>query len=1136
MTERVTQLQCLLSIFEIASDFDKPIGDVFQKIVNLLPLGCQHIAISSARIEWDDHHFTTDNVSQPTVDLLETEIRISGITRGSLSLQSADKIAPSILDEEATLLRVVSKQLSNFIERKQYKEQIDNQHQRLQDIIDGTHAGTWEWNLQSGKVFFNHRWAEMFGYRPNELEPFTMATWEKFVHPDDLASANERLRQHFAGKSDYYEYDLRMRHKNGNWVWINDRGRISKRMADGTPMIISGTHIDITERHNAEERIRNSEALYRLLSENNNDVIWLYDIAAEGFVYFSPSAEKLTGYSVEELLRPDRQQAVTPLINHINTLLSKPAEEPLNQPSLNHEISLYHKNGNPVATEISTSLVTDQHGNISHIQGITRDISERKKNESELRKLWLAVEQSPNAIVITNLDAKIEYVNKNFTTLTGYKSEEILGNSTKSMHPSNFDRVTAMRMWEQLANGETWSGELIERCKNGANITVQAHIAPVRQADGRISHYIAIEQDITEQKRINKELEEYRWQLENMVELRTRELEQAKQRAEAANLAKSTFLANMSHEIRTPLNAIIGFTHLLKNDLKDEIQLDKINKISTSAKHLQSIINDILDLSKIDANRLVLQQTPLHIKTILEQIHSIMDERINSKRLLYIEELDQRLLPLSLLGDEMRIRQILINYLDNAIKFTEKGQITLRIKLIAEQQETVSLRFEVEDTGIGISQAVQQRLFNAFEQAETSTARKYGGTGLGLTISNQLARMMDGNTGVISAPNQGSLFWFTARLQKCKAVAYAGKAPSDAISPSSGSRILLVEDSLFNQQLTKELLERKKLVVDVAEHGGIALQKFQQNDYELILMDLQMPVMDGIEAARKIRNLPTGKTIPILALTANAFEEDRIACLEAGMNGHVSKPITPETLYATLAQWLPESKTAHAPTLSESITPGILKKSPLPAQQIDIDSISCSHIDKSLGLKHFAGNIASYQRMLAGFPAEHGDDARSLQTALARGDFTLAKIIAHTLKGVCNALGMTILGQHAKDLELKIQAGGSVETFNADIHSLETMLATVDGEIQALVLDKSADLPAMDIAEMRKLTDQLESELAVDDVKARQTWMKLRAAFIEVINNDTVSLLGAQIESFDFPAASNSLRAILNDRPDLKPC
>jgi PAS domain S-box-containing protein len=471
---------------------------------------------------------------------------------------------------------------------------------------------------------------------------------------------------------------------------------------------------------------------------------------------------------------------------------------------------------------------------------------------------------------------------------------------SSALHPEDKTHVEA-EVQAALRGEREYEPEFRVVWPNGSIRHLKARSQLSFDAGGRPLRMIGVNYDISEQK--TRQL-----MLDRLVAERTQELAAAKAAAETANVAKSVFLANMSHEIRTPLTTITGTPHLIRRAGVTPEQAEQLDKIDLAGEHLLAIINTILDLSKIEAGKFSLEETEIHVGGIVMNVANLLSEWAQSKGLHLVIEAET--LPLHLLGDPTRLQQGLLNYATNAIKFTEQGTVTLRVQAEAEDEDTVQVRFEVQDTGIGIAPEVLTKLFNAFEQADSTTTRKYGGTGLGLVITKKIAQLMDGNAGATSSIGKGSTFWFTARLKKSQAMTAASptKVAEDAEAilkrDLQSRRILLVEDDMLNQPLFKRFLEDAGMVVDVADHGAEAVNLVNQNDYALIIMDMHMPVMDGLEATRRIRQLARGATVPILALTANAFAEDRARCIEAGMNDFFSKPVLPKTMFATILKWL----------------------------------------------------------------------------------------------------------------------------------------------------------------------------------------------------------------------------------------
>ena len=649
--------------------------------------------------------------------------------------------------------------------------------------------------------------------------------------------------------------------------------------------------------------LRRSESRYRRLFEAARDGILLLNADTAQIEDVNPYLIELLGYSHAEFLGRKLWE-VGPFADIVQ---SKDMFAQLQSTGYvrYEDLPLKTKSGAAIEVEF-VSNAYDCEG-VRVIQCNIRDITARKRIEEQVRKLSLAVEQSPASIVITNLAAEIEYVNDAFLRSSGYSREEVMGRNPRILKSGAIAGEAYADMWDCLVRGLAWKGEFRNRRKDGTEYIEHAVIAPIHQADGRVTHYVGVKEDITERKRDARELELHRHHLEDLGGARTRELGEARAAAEAANVAKSAFLANMSHEIRTPLGAITGLAYLMKRTPVTVQQADWLAKIEASGQHLLEIINAVLDLSKIDAGKIVLEEVDVSVGAIVANVASILAERAQARNLrLAVETSD---LPHQVLGDPTRLQQALLNLAANAIKFTEAGVVTVRAMGGEDAGESMVVRIEVQDTGIGIDPESLPRLFSAFEQADNSTTRKHGGTGLGLAITRHLARLMGGDVGAHSEPGGGSTFWFTARLRKATrdslaSAPVAGTAEATLVRACHSCRLLVVDDEPISRHVTQELLQAVLPAIDVAGSGAEAVELAGADAYDLILMDVQMPGMDGLEATRRIRSIPGAAAIPIIALTANAFTSDKARCLAAGMNDFIAKPINPDGMFATLVKWL----------------------------------------------------------------------------------------------------------------------------------------------------------------------------------------------------------------------------------------
>jgi len=800
------------------------------------------------------------------------------------------------------------------------------------------------------------------------------------------------------------------------------------------------------------------------------------------------------------------------------------------------KVHLRGAEGELIPVYIETRPMTDEKGRVLFHYAFITDLRQRIKDLEKIRLLEAAVEQSASSIVITDYDGHIRYVNPAFTRVTGYEAGEVLGKKPSLLQSGVQSRELYKEMWQTIISGRVWRGRFCNRKKDGTLYWEDVIIAPVRDEQDRISHFVAVKNDITDKVRIENQLQDKLAELELIVrhagagiayvkgriivglneaaaeiigiplekllnrdtrilfpdkdsyekfaqlyypklrrgdivdlEYKTRnnagrsiwvrligqavdrdaldekgavwiiqdttaihttqeKLEEARLQAEEASRSKSNFLANMSHEIRTPMNVIIGMTRLVLETSLDADQQKYLRRIESASSMLLDILNGILDLSKIEAGQLILEERPCLMEQLLDQVYSSMSGLVQEKDIaLSVEKGDN--VPPAFFGDPLRLGQVLINLLGNAIKFTDQGEVCLSVRADGEDADgRQRIYFAVSDTGIGIPAEQQHRLFKNFQQADSSISRRYGGSGLGLAISRQLVQLMGGEIGFESREGAGSTFFFTIAVRPCDPAEVRQGYAEDAaqVEPDGSLAILLVEDNEANQELGTILLESAGHKVQVAENGLVALEKLAKERFDVVLMDVQMPEMDGIAATRIIRTLEEGRCpvanlggdlldtlgrtlagghLPIIAMTAHAMDSDRQRCFDAGMDDYLTKPFQPQQVLETLRRFSDQQKTMYARS-------GKAPKDGGYQDEQHICSRIAAHLEQTYHL-----NEGQIQQLLTTSAASLASLLGRAEQALAERNAETLREAAHGLKGNLLNLGLREQAERAAEIE-----------------------------------------------------------------------------------------------------------------------
>jgi two-component system sensor histidine kinase/response regulator len=1118
----------------------------------------------------------------------------------------------------------------DMTERKLAEQTVRESEARMRGILQNSPAGVAIIDSQGSYVYVNHRLGSLLGCDPAELlERKSIDFWSR---TDDRNRYLAKLDSD--GSVSDYQAELRRADGQALTVLIS-ADRIES--PEGQQAIT--WFYDVTERNLAQKALEDQRAAMQAILDNS-PVGTAFSVQGR-FGYVNPAYARMFGAregdsATDIYATPEDRAAVLAAMKRDGKVV-------------NREMTM--RGAGSQLREYLATFLPMTHDGKEGVMGWLVDISERKQAELELQRnkqfMEAVLENFDAAIYVKDTQGRYTYVNSDWERITGHKRENVLGRSTIELNHMGRGREYHDADMKVLAKGELVVTEDLADSERGVRY-FQATKVPMRE-DGKITALCSVAFDVTELRR-------------------------AKELAEGATKMKSDFLANMSHEIRTPMNAIIGMSHLaLKTGLNTR-QRDYIQKIQQSGQHLLGIINDILDFSKIEAGKLTVEHTDFELHKVLDNVANLIHDKTNAKGLELVFNIAPEV-PEDLKGDPLRLGQILINYANNAVKFTEKGEVGINVNLLQDQGTDVLLRFEVRDTGIGLTKEQMGRLFQSFQQADTSTTRKYGGTGLGLAISKNLAELMGGKVGVESELGVGSTFWFTARLGKgmpkprnllpnpdmrgrrilvaddnenarlvlsdlltamtmaveavdsgqaaIEAVrdgaakgrpfemvlldwrmpgmdgltvartlrglgltpephlllvtahgreevlkeaqgagiedvlikpvnasvlfdtiiralggnldegpattAARGSSLEHSLGSIAGARILLVEDNDINQQVASELLADAGFSVEIAEDGQVALDKVLAPGaaWDIVLMDMQMPVMDGVTSATEIRKTVDALRLPIVAMTANAMQQDRDRCTAAGMQDFVTKPIDPDELWRALLKWIKPRQGPRAAAQPAPTGPAAGAKAGAAAAHGVPQGIA--GLDSATGLKRVMGKPASYVGMLRKFVAGQAGTGESITAALQADDWASAERLAHTTKGVAGNIGAVQIQELAGALEQALKE--KKPRVEAD-----ALLLALNGPLQAMLVALKAQLPdepvaaqpavAVDAGRLKKVCAQLQKLLSDDDSAAADL-LDEHAELLRAGLGARWRAIESAIRNFDFARALSDLDAAL---------
>lgn len=904
--------------------------------------------------------------------------------------------------------------IRDISERKKAEADLKASQELWQFALEGAGDGVWRYDLQTDETFFSEQYKNMLGYEGAAFD-HEEDEWFSLIHPEDVEMIRQSEDDYREGKILNHQLEYRIQHKSGRYLWVLDRGMLLSNTQDGKPGLIVGTHTDITAIKQTGIELEQRVKQFKSLSENIPGVIYEYEFRKDGterLRYVSPAMKKIFGIEPEDFhlyqqyIHPDDVPEILRKNQHCRETLEPFYDE--SRLIIPGRGIIWH------SVTSSFSYFTEEGSAV--FTGFILDITERKNTEQALK---INEEKYRNITANMNLgllevdnEEIIQFANQSFGEMSGYNIEELLGKKASDLFVRGEQQEMMELKNECRKKGISEAYEISVKNKSGESKWWLISAAPRYNDKEELVGSIGIHLDITEQKMLEYELLE------------------AREQAELSATAKQSFLANMSHEIRTPMNAILGMSRELQKTMLNEQQKLFLNTINNAGEHLMVIINDILDISKIEAGKLSLENIGFRMHDVVKNTVQVMEHRASEKGLLLNYSVDENIAAV-LKGDPYRLKQVLLNLLSNAVKFSEKGSVLIRCRLRAKHKKQQSIEISVADKGIGMDKEFLQNLFQSFVQEDRSVSRKFGGTGLGMTISKQLSELMGGTIEVASEKNVGTTITLVIPFYTGdEADLPTGEIRIEDKGVLKGKKILLVEDNEVNRLVATTTLSHYGADIAEAVNGLEAVEALKQGMVDIVLMDMQMPLMDGLEATRVIR-AGISKTVPIIALTANAIQGESDKCFAAGMNDFISKPFEEEELVAMIAKWL-----------GKEVKITIAEK-PMPSMALyDLSKLNAMS-------KH---DNAFIKKIMNLFIVEATASLEEINKAIRINDFAKLKSLAHRMKPSIDNLGIHSLRNEIREIEALALKHESSERLTQLIEVLNDTLIKVIASLQSELL------------------------------------------------------------------------------------